>query len=204
MINCLGVKLGSRMQSVLMLLKIAAIAGLIGAGIVPGAFATSSAASGARPPAIAGLADGRRAPPWCRCYLLLADGRPPTSSPRKLKTRGSNLSRALVLGVAGVIVLYVGVNFVCVRTLGPQGLADTRVPATAVMRVAMGDSGAPLIALGITVSTLGFLSQSVLTAPRVYFAMARDGLFFRERGQSHEAHACAGTGHCSAECRGRS
>lgn len=47
------------------------------------------------------------------------------------------------------------------------------------MRVAMGDSGARLIALGITVSTLGFLSQSVLTAPRVYFAMARDGLFFR-------------------------
>ena len=53
------------------------------------------------------------------------------------------------------------------------------MPATAVMRVAMGDSGARLIALGIAVSTLGFLSQSVLTAPRVYFAMARDGLFFR-------------------------
>jgi APA family basic amino acid/polyamine antiporter len=83
------------------------------------------------------------------------------------------------MGVAGVIVLYVGVNFVCVRTLVPQGLADTRVPATAVMRVAMGNTGARLIALGITVSTLGFLSQSILTAPRVYFAMARDQLFFR-------------------------
>jgi APA family basic amino acid/polyamine antiporter len=47
------------------------------------------------------------------------------------------------------------------------------------MRVAMGDTGARLIALGITISTLGFLSQSVLTAPRVYFAMARDGLFFQ-------------------------
>ena len=43
----------------------------------------------------------------------------------------------------------------------------------------MGDTGARLIALGIAVSTLGFLSQSVLTAPRVYFAMARDKLFFR-------------------------
>ena len=59
------------------------------------------------------------------------------------------------------------------------GLAATRTPATAVMRVAMGDTGARLIALGIAISTLGFLSQSVLTAPRVYFAMARDGLFFR-------------------------
>jgi len=43
----------------------------------------------------------------------------------------------------------------------------------------MGNTGARLIALGIAVSTLGFLSQSVLTAPRVYFAMARDKLFFR-------------------------
>jgi APA family basic amino acid/polyamine antiporter len=97
----------------------------------------------------------------------------------EIKDPRRNLSRALILGVAGVIVLYVGVNLVCVRTLGPQGLAETRVPATAVMRIAMGDSGARLIALGIVVSTLGFLSQSILTAPRVYFAMARDGLFFR-------------------------
>jgi len=84
-----------------------------------------------------------------------------------------------VMGVAGVIVLYVGVNFVCVRTLGPQGLAATTVPATSVMRIAMGNAGARLIALGIAISTLGFLSQSILTAPRVYFAMARDGLFFQ-------------------------
>jgi APA family basic amino acid/polyamine antiporter len=97
-----------------------------------------------------------------------------------------NLSRALVMGVAGVIVLYVGVNFVCVRTLGAQGLARTTVPATSVMRIAMGDAGARLIAAGIAISTLGFLSQSVLTAPRVYFAMASDGLFFRAVGRLSE------------------
>ena len=43
----------------------------------------------------------------------------------------------------------------------------------------MGQRGATFIALGIAISTLGFLSQSMLTAPRVYFAMAEDGLFFR-------------------------
>ena len=78
-----------------------------------------------------------------------------------------------------MIVLYLAVNLVCVRALGPTGLADTTVPATAVMRLVMGNRGAELIALGITISTLGFLSQSILTAPRVYFAMAEDGLFFR-------------------------
>jgi APA family basic amino acid/polyamine antiporter len=97
----------------------------------------------------------------------------------EIKNPRRNLSRALVIGVAGVIVLYLAVNLVCVRTLGPDGLAATTVPATAVMRAAMGGRGAQLIALGITVSTLGFLSQSILTAPRVYFAMAEDGLFFR-------------------------
>jgi APA family basic amino acid/polyamine antiporter len=47
------------------------------------------------------------------------------------------------------------------------------------MRRVLGESGALLIAVGIAVSALGFLSQSILTAPRVYFAMADDGLFFR-------------------------
>jgi APA family basic amino acid/polyamine antiporter len=97
----------------------------------------------------------------------------------EIKDPRRNLSRALVLGVAGVIVLYLGVNFVCVRALGTEGLAASTVPASSVMRQTMGTTGARLIALGIAVSTLGFLSQSVLTAPRVYFAMASDGLFFR-------------------------
>jgi len=177
-INCMGVKLGSRMQSLLMLLKIAAIAGLIGAGILlvrsphpllrpvldrPPSFGLLTAIGAAMVPVLFAFGG------WQTSNFIAEE----VKEPRK------NLSRALVIGVAGVIVLYVGVNFVCVRTLGPQGLADTRAPATAVMRVAMGESGARLIALGIAVSTLGFLSQSVLTAPRVYFAMARDGLFFR-------------------------
>jgi APA family basic amino acid/polyamine antiporter len=50
------------------------------------------------------------------------------------------------------------------------------------MRVALGERGAQWIAFGIAVSTLGFLSQSILTAPRVYYAMARDGLFFKSVG----------------------
>ena len=93
-----------------------------------------------------------------------------------------DLSRGLLLGVTGVIALYLSANFVCLKVLGPAGLADTRTPATAVMRAALGDRGALWIAIGIAVSTLGFLSQGILTAPRVYYAMARDGLFFASVG----------------------
>ncbi len=52
------------------------------------------------------------------------------------------------------------------------------------MRLALGERGATLIAAGIAISTLGFLSQGMLTAPRVYYAMAEDGVFFRAVAQS--------------------
>src|SRR5206468_13047455 len=90
-----------------------------------------------------------------------------------------DLPRALLIGVLGVVVLYVAVNLVCLRVLGPEGLAATTTPASEVMRRALGPAGARLIAAGIAISTVGFLSQGMLTAPRVYFAMARDGVFFR-------------------------
>ena len=54
------------------------------------------------------------------------------------------------------------------------------------MRRALGSRGAKLIACGIAISTVGFLSQSILTAPRVYYAMARDGVFFKAVGRLSE------------------
>jgi APA family basic amino acid/polyamine antiporter len=81
-----------------------------------------------------------------------------------------------------VLVLYLAVTFGCLRVLGPDGLAATRSPASAVMRAALGERGAQWIAGGRAISTLGVLSQGILTAPRVYYALARDGLFFKSVG----------------------
>jgi APA family basic amino acid/polyamine antiporter len=97
----------------------------------------------------------------------------------ELREPQKNLPRGLLYGVIGVIVVYLSVNFICLHALGVDGLANTQTPASAVMRLALGDKGAQFIALGIAISTLGFLSQGMLTAPRVYFAMAEDGLFFK-------------------------
>jgi APA family basic amino acid/polyamine antiporter len=90
-----------------------------------------------------------------------------------------DLARGLRLGVMGVVILYTSVAFVCVHALGTDGLAASKTPASDVMRLALGERGATFIALGIAISALGFLSQGMLTAPRVYFAMAEDGVFFR-------------------------
>jgi len=177
-VNCLGVKLGSRVQSILMLLKIGAIGTLVFAGL----FLVRSPHALLRPvldrPPSLDLATAIGA---AMVPVLFAFGGWQTANfiAAEIKEPRRNLTRALILGVAGVVALYLGVNYVCVRALGAQGLAETTVPASSVMRMAMGNTGARLIALGIAISTLGFLSQSVLTAPRVYFAMARDGLFFR-------------------------
>ncbi len=176
-INCLGVRAGSRVQSVLMLLKIGAIATLILAGLflIQSPYPLLHPVLDREPSLDLVTAIGAAMIP-----VLFAFGGWQTANfiAAEVKDPQRNLSRALVMGVAGVIVLYLGVNFVCVRALGAEGLAKSTVPASSVMRMAMGNTGARLIALGIAVSTVGFLSQSILTAPRVYFAMASDGLFF--------------------------
>ncbi len=183
-INCLGVKLGSTVQSALMVVKILAIAGLIAAGLLlvrsPRPFF-----SGAAQPASSGMITALGA---AMVPVLFAYGGWQTSNfiAAEIRDPRRNLTRALIIGVAGVIVLYVGVNFIFLRALGAAGLAATHVPASSVMRLAMGERGARVIALGIAISALGFLSQSVLTAPRVYFAMARDGLFFRSLARVSE------------------
>src|SRR5262249_14880176 len=94
-----------------------------------------------------------------------------------------HLALGLLIGVCGVILLYILVNIACLYVLGAANLATTKTPASAVMRAAFGERGASLIGIGIAISTLGVLSQSMLTAPRVYFAMAKDRLFFSSVGR---------------------
>jgi APA family basic amino acid/polyamine antiporter len=184
-VNCLGVAMGNRVQSVLMILKIAAIAGLVVCGLllVPAADTTADPA-----PAIARAGLGALfAFGAAMAPVLFAYGGWQTASfiSGELRDPRRDLPRGLVLGVGGVILLYLGVNWVCVRALGGVGLAQTLAPASVVMEKALGPLGARLIAAGIAISTLGFLSQSMLTAPRVYFAMAEDGVFFERVGRIH-------------------
>ncbi len=184
-INCLGVKQGSTVQSALMVMKIAAIAAMVFCGAFllgrPSQF-TLHPILGERPSLPLLSMFGAAMVP-----VLFAYGGWQTANfiGAEIKDPRRNLPRALLIGVSGVIALYVGVSWVCVRALGPAALAETHTPASAVMRLALGANGVKLIAIGIAISTLGFLSQSILTAPRVYFAMAEDGLFFRAVARVH-------------------
>lgn len=177
-VNCVGVRAGGTVQSVLMVIKIFAIALLVGAG----AFFIRGTHVAWKPvldqPLSGSLLSAFGA---AMVPVVFAYGGWQTASfvAGEMKEPRRDLPRALVLGVLGVALLYISVNYVYVHALGVSTLAQTPTPASAVMRMALGQKGATIIALGIAVSTLGFLSQSVLTAPRVYFAMAEDGVFFR-------------------------
>jgi APA family basic amino acid/polyamine antiporter len=176
LINCMGVRSGSNVQSALMLLKILAIAVLVAAGLflAPVAPVEVKATSSGSVSLLAAV--GAAMTP-----VMFSYGGWQTSSfvAGEMRDPQRDLARGLLLGVAGVVLLYTLVAFICVHALGPTGLGQSKTPATDVMRLALGARGATFIALGITISTLGFLSQGMLTAPRVYFAMADDGLFFR-------------------------
>lgn len=184
-VNCLGVRSGSNTQTALMLLKLVAIAMLVAAGalLIPQSRFALRSAIDAAPSGNLLFRFGAAMTP-----VMFAYGGWQTASfmSAELRQPRRDLAIGLLAGVAGVIAVYVSVNVVCLRALGVDGLAATTTPATAVMRLALGDRGATLIALGIAISTLGFLSQSMLTAPRVYYAMAADGLFFRAVARINE------------------
>jgi APA family basic amino acid/polyamine antiporter len=178
LVNIAGVRTGSSVQNLLMVLKILAIAALVMGGlfVTPrlGATVDHSITAKSLGPALT--------------PVLFAYGGWQTASflSGEMKNPGRDLPRGIVLGVAGVVTLYVAVNWICVRALTPDGLAHSPTPASAVMTLAFGPSGGRFVAAGIAISTLGFLSQSMLTAPRIYFAMAQDGVFFRAIGTLYE------------------
>jgi APA family basic amino acid/polyamine antiporter len=109
-----------------------------------------------------------------------------------------NLPLSLALGTIIVSLLYIAANFVYLMVLplhgdphgstivarGIQYAADDRV-GTAVMQQAFGASGAALMAIAILISTFGCNNGLILAGARIYYAMAKDGLFFRSIAKLH-------------------
>jgi basic amino acid/polyamine antiporter, APA family len=99
----------------------------------------------------------------------------------EVRNPGRNLARALLGGCALVVVLYVAANlaYVAVLPLSEIQNAPQNRVAVAVMNSVFGRSGALAMAAAIMISTFGCNNGLILAGARVYYAMARDGLFFR-------------------------
>lgn len=182
-INCLGVRAGSRIQSAMTLTAIIAVGVLEVFSFWKGTAQISWTPVFDR--SFNGsllIAFGSAMTP-----VLFAYGGWQTSSflGGEVRDARQTLPRALILGVVGVIIVYTSVNFAYLSALGAAGLAESTTPASSVMHAILGPRGGQIIAAGIAFSAFGFLAQSMLTAPRVYFAMAQDGVFFRSVARVH-------------------
>ena len=178
LINYRGVTAGAAAQKALTFLKLGGLAILIG-----GAFWHPAHAAAAPPAAgfsvsrfgvamIAGLLsyDG-----WVALSFVAGEVRNPKR----------NLALGLALGVGVVMAVYVLANAAYLRVLTvPEIAAADRVGALAAER-ALGPAGGSLVSLTILLSIAGAVNGWLLTAPRMYFAQARDGLFLRAFAAIH-------------------
>ena len=96
-----------------------------------------------------------------------------------------NVPPSILLGVFIVIAIYLSANLVYLFTLGQARIATSERVAADAVSAMVGPAGGSLIALAILCSTFGAIAANVLAGPRVFFAMARDGLFFRQLAEIH-------------------
>lgn len=201
LLNIRGVKLGAAVQTVFSVAKIGALAVLVLLGLTLFRQPDTAAAnfsnfwgtahwSLAVFPVIGAAMVGSlfSADAWNNVTFAAAEVREPTK----------NLPRALALGTGLVCTLYVLANVAYLNILpfygdphgadvisrGLQYAAQDRV-GTAAIEVALGSGAAAIMAVAILLSTFGCNNGLILAGPRVYYAMARDNLFFQSAGKLH-------------------
>ncbi|HEX9166363.1 MAG TPA: amino acid permease [Gemmatimonadales bacterium] len=99
-----------------------------------------------------------------------------------------NLPAGLAFGTLALVAIYVFANLAYVSALGPAGVAGSNRVAAEAMQATLGPGAAALIAIPIIISMASAAHGVMLTMPRVYFAMARDGVFFRRLGEIHPTY----------------
>jgi APA family basic amino acid/polyamine antiporter len=199
-INALGVKPGSRVLNLFVVLKVAALLVLIafglvmpvgegGAGLLGAGGAVDTAVGEAlQTPSVSG---GSSFPLWALGAALIpvmfsyGGWQNVNYVAEEIRDPRRNLPFSLIVGTAVVVLVYVLVNWVYLRALGHGGLAGTLTPAADAARVTLGPMGDRFLALTISISTFGFLNLTMLAPTRVYYAMARDGVFLSSVSRLH-------------------
>jgi len=176
LVNYLGVKPGSRVLNVFVILKVAALGLLIGSALFAAGhhawFSESRVATHATGSTI--VAFGAAMVPILFTYGGWQNA---NYVGEEIENPRRNLPLALVAGTIVVVLVYLTVNVVFLRAMGLNGLAATSAPAADAARRMFGAWGDIFISSAIAISTFGFLDLAILAPTRVYYAMAADRLF---------------------------
>ncbi len=183
-INVLGVRTGGSVQNILTALKVLVLVAIAVLPFLAGHGSWSHfVAAGTEPAAGSRLAGvGAAVIPATFAY----SGWTFTSYVAgEIRDPGRGLPRGIIVGMLTVIVIYLAVIVAYQYVLPFDRLAASTVVASDVMHEVVGDRGASFVAAAVMISTLGALNAAVLTFPRMGYALARDGLFFRGLERVH-------------------
>ena len=182
-INVLGVKAGGIFSDLFTVLKVAGIAALVIVGLGWGSSATTdfSTPLGHLPNGIASALTLAFVSVlwsyggWQHATFTAAEAKDPKHS----------VPRSLIIGASAVTIIYISVNVAYMFLLSPAQMANSPRIAADAISVVLGPLGGSLIAITIFISTFGTTGIYTLTAPRIYYAMANDGVFFKKVSEVH-------------------
>jgi basic amino acid/polyamine antiporter, APA family len=181
-LNYVGVRWGTLVQNLLTVLK---CAGLLGIEIVALAALPSTGGhfTPVAPSGSFGLVSFALA---LTSVLWVYDGWADVSFVGgEVKDPERNLPKVLIYGTLAVIALYLLANIAYLSVLSVDEMSRSKLVAADVAQRLVGEPGVAAVGVIVMLSALGTLSGSMLTGPRILFAMARDGLLFRRLGRVH-------------------
>lgn len=173
-VNYFGVKPGAIVQNIFTTGKLLALTALIVCGLAFPAISPAPLNDPTASPADGSLwvAFGAALAPVLFSY---GGWQSSTWAAGEIKDPQRNLPRGLMIGISVVIAVYILASLIYLRTLPVSSIRNSATLATDAARVLMGEAGARFISTAIVVSTFGFIDMTILTAPRVFYAMGRDG-----------------------------
>jgi len=198
-VNYFGVKEGSLFQGIVTVVKIASFAGfmilglaagrgswshftpLFGAAAAPGADASAGAATAAA----GGFGFGAFVLSMVAMLWAYEGWNNITFTAGEIKDPQRNLPRSLILGMSAITLIYVGMNVVYLYAMPVGDMFATETIGEAAAGRLFGPLGSRLMALSVLISVFGCISATVISGPRVFYAMAKDGLFFRGMAEIH-------------------
>jgi len=183
-VNYIGVKAGAALQNFLTIIKFAALVGICGVVFILG---KGNASNFVTPP-LPHLSFGLLGPFGVALVATLwayKGWEAATYSAGETKKPERNLPLGLLVGTLICIIIYVLTNLAYLYVIPSGTMANSPKIASDAMNLVIGPVGASIIAFIILFSIAGAANATVMTSPRVYFAMARDGLFFQKVAEVH-------------------